>query len=105
MKTLIAVVVAGLAAGAAGAQDRIAIDYTDVESVADADALYQRIVNAAGAVCPQEQVLGLYGHTMARRCVRSAVTKAVADVDNPLLTARHHGETPATLYSSRATRK
>jgi UrcA family protein len=105
MKTLIAVIVAGLAAGAAGAQDRVAIDYTNIETAADAAALYQRIVNAADAVCPQEQVLGLYGHTMARRCARNAVSKAVADVDNPLLTARHHGETPGTLYSSRATRK
>jgi UrcA family protein len=105
MKTLVAIVVAGLAAGSAAAQDRVAIDYTDIETAADANALYRRIVNAASAVCPQEQVLGLYGHTMARRCARDAITKAVADVDNPLLTARHHGETPGTLYSSRATRK
>lgn len=105
MKTVIAMMVAGLAAGSAGARDRIAIDYTDIETVADANTLYQRIVNAAGAVCPQEQVLGLYGHSVARKCVRNAVTQAVADVDNPLLTARHHGETRGSLYSSRATRK
>jgi len=52
MKTLVAIVVTGLAAGSAGAQDRIAIGYSDIETVADANALYQRIVHAAGAKAP-----------------------------------------------------
>jgi len=105
MKTLIAIVVTGLVAGSAVAQDRVAIEYTDIATSSDADVLYHRIRNAAEAVCPRDQVLGLYGHAVSRKCRRNAVARAVEEVDSPLLTARHHGETGDKLYSSNATRK
>jgi UrcA family protein len=101
MKKFIAIVVAGLAMGSAVAQDRVAIEYTEVATPSDANALYHRIQNAAEAVCPQIQVLGLYGHFVSQKCRRNAVAQAVADVDSPLLTARHHGATGDKLYSSR----
>jgi UrcA family protein len=104
MKTLIAIIVAGLAAGSAAAQDRVAIDYTDIATPSDADVLYHRIQNAAEAVCPRDPVLGLWGYSVSRKCQRNAVAKAVEEVNSPLLTARHHGETGDKLYSSRATR-
>jgi UrcA family protein len=99
MKRLIALLVAGLAMGTAGAQDRVVIDYTgtDLATSAGASALYTRILHAADAVCPQDQVLGLYGHSAARKCARAAVTRAVEDVNSPLLRD--------TLYSSSAARK
>jgi UrcA family protein len=105
MKTLIAIVLTGLAAASAAAQDRVAIEYTDIATSSDADALYHRIRNAAEAVCPQDPVLGLHGHSVSRKCQRNAVAKAVEAVDSPLLTARHHGEMGNKLYSSSATRK
>lgn len=103
MKRFIAIIVASLAIGSAAAQDRVAIEYTEVATPSDANVLYHRIRNAAQAVCPAVQVLGLYGQFVARKCVQNAVAAAVADVDNPLLTARHHGATGDKLYSSRAT--
>jgi UrcA family protein len=101
MKTFIAIVVAGLAVGSASAQDRVVIDYTDTDLTTSASAgvLYTRILHAADAVCPQGQELGLNSHFIARKCARAAVAQAVEDVDNPLLTARHRGDTRDTLYS------
>ena len=107
MKRLIAIAVTCLAVGSAAAQERVVIDYSkmDLTTPAGANALYLRILNAADAVCPQESVLGLYGHLLWRKCMRKAVAQAVQDVHNPLLTARYRGEAADTLYSSRATMK
>ncbi len=107
MKKLIATLLATLAMGTACAEDRIVIDYSDVDigTPAGASVLYQRIVNASQEVCHQESVLGLNGYFIWRKCVRDAISRAVSNVDNPLVTARHHGDTPGTLYSSRATTK
>ena len=107
MKTLIAIAVTCFAVGSAAAQERVVIDYSkmDLTTPAGANALYLRILNVAEVVCPQESVLGLYGHSLWRKCMRNAVGQAVQDVHNPLLTARYRGETAGTLYSSRATVK
>lgn len=107
MKTFIAIVVTGLSIGSAVAgQDRVAIKYGEIATPTDANVLYGRIRNAAEAVCPRDPVVGLWGYSLSRKCQQSAVANAVADVDNPLLTARHQGETrDKLLYSSRATRK
>jgi UrcA family protein len=93
--------------GSAGAQERVVINYSkmDLTTPAGANALYLRILNVAEAVCPRESVLGLYGHSVWRKCMRNAVARAVEDVHNPLLTARYRGETSGTLYSSRAMTK
>ncbi len=105
MKTLSAIVVTGLVAGSAAAQDRVAIEYTDIATASDADALYHRIRNAAGAVCPRIRCWVC----MAIPCLASASgmpsPRQWKTVDSPLLTARHHGETGNKLYSSRAARK
>ena len=107
MKRLIAIIVTCLAMGSAAAQERVVIDYSkmDLTTAAGANALYRRILNAADAVCPQESVLGLYGHSLWRKCMQNAIAQAVEDVHNPLLTARYRGETSGRLYSSRATMK
>jgi UrcA family protein len=107
MKQLIVLVVGCLVMGTAAAQERVVIDYskTDLTTPVGASALYRRIVNVADAVCQPDPALGLKGKFAARECKRKAVTQAVEDVHNPLLTARHGGETADTLYSSRATMK
>ena len=107
MKKIISILLVCMAVGSAGAQERVVIDYThmDLTTPAGANALYLRILNVADAVCPQEQVLGLYGHLVWRKCMRNAVAKAVEDVHNPLVTARYRGEMSGRLYSSRATTK
>ncbi len=108
MKTLVAIVVTGLAAGSAGAgQDRIAIDYVGYR---DALRMPMRSTSRIGmrrgryARGIRWSVCGAYSRLEGAQ--QSAVAKAVAEVDNPLLTARHQGETrDKLLYSSRATRK
>jgi UrcA family protein len=107
MKRLIAIIVGCAVMGSAVAQDRVVIDYSkmDLTTPAGASALYLRIVNAADAVCPQDQARGLRGRLESRKCVRNAVVQAVKDVHNPLLTAQYHGAAGGRLYSSRATIK
>ncbi len=107
MKKLIAMLVACLATGTVCAQEQVVIHYSDVNltTAAGASVLYRRIANASQEVCHQESVLALNGYLMWRKCVRDAIGRAVASVDNPLVTARYHGETPPRLYSSRATTK
>ena len=107
MKSLIAIMLGCSAVAVASAQDRVVIEYSkaDLTTQAGADALYLRILNVAETVCPQESVLGLYGHVLWRKCMRDAVGQAVQDVHNPLLTDRYHGAMSDKLYSSRATMK
>ncbi len=107
MKRFFAILVGCVVMGSAAAQERVVIDYSkmDLTTPRGANALYLRILNVAEAVCPQESVLGVYGHTLWRKCMQNAVAQAVKDVHNPLLTARYRGETSGTLYSSRATMK
>jgi UrcA family protein len=107
MKKLIVIIVGCMVMGSAAAQERVVIDYskTDLTTPAGASALYRRIANVADAVCRPDPALGIHGQFVARACVRKAVAQAVDDVHNPLLTARHGGETAGRLYSSRATMK
>ena len=107
MKKLIATLIACLMAGTACAQDQRVIDYSDVDVTTPdgADALYRRIANASEEVCHRESLPGVQGYFIWRSCAREAIARAVSKVDTPLLTARHHGETPDRLYSSRATTK
>ena len=111
MKTFIAVLAATLvsivAMSAASAEDRIVIDYSDVNlsTPVGAQVLYQRIVNASGEVCHRESVLGVHGYFIWRKCVRDAISGAVSNLDNPLVTAQAHGQTVGRMYSSRATTK
>jgi UrcA family protein len=106
MKTLIAIFAACLASAVASAQNGVVVDYSDVNHATSdgASALYRRIVNASEEVCDRESVLGVRG-PLWRSCVRAAVEQAVADVDSPLLAARHHREAPGRLYSARASTK
>ena len=108
MKKLIAILVASVAMGAASAaDDRIVIDYSDVDATTavGAQVLYQRIVNASQEVCHQESVLGVHGYFIWRKCVQDAISGAVSNLDNPLVTTQSHGQTRGRLYSSRATTK
>jgi UrcA family protein len=105
VKTLIAILVATFTMGAASAaEDRIVIHYSDVDltTPVGAQVLYRRIVNASHEVCHRESVLGVYGFFIWRKCVQDAISGAVSNVDNPLVTAQYHGHTPSRLYSSRA---
>ena len=107
MKRFFAILVGCAVMGSAAAQERVVIDYSrmDLTTPAGANALYLRILNVAEAVCPQESVLGVYGHSLWRKCMQNAIDRAVEDVHNPLLTARYRGETSGRLYSSRGTMK
>ena len=108
MKTLIAILFATLTMGAASAaEERIVIDYSDVDvtTPVGAQVLYRRIVNASQEVCYRESVLGVHGFFIWRKCVQDAISGAVSDLDNALVTAQYHGQTPGRLYSSRATTK
>ena len=88
-----------LAAGSAGAADRtatsadIAVKYSDVElnSEADAEALYKKLRSAARAVCDDNAG----GHrtlevrNRAERCTNQVLADAVRRINQPMLTALH----------------
>lgn len=80
---------------AASPQTRsVSLSYADLDLTRQADAatLYHRIHEAAREVCVYEDPrLALLPY--ANRCNRSAIARAVASVNNPLLSAIHaaHG--------------
>ena len=107
MKRFIAIVVACMAITSASAQDKVVIDYTDLDlsTPAGASVLYGRIVRAAQAVCHEVPLLEVHRYLAWKSCRRDAIANAVSTVDSPLVTARHQREYPLRLYSSAATTK
>jgi len=95
-----------LAAGAASADiDRtsesvkaaVAVSFAelDLSKPAGASALYDRLQRAAAEVCGLNvRTVGLTGGASTaskKQCYRDALTRAVAQVDAPLLEAQHPG--------------
>jgi UrcA family protein len=105
MKRFFAIVIACLAITSASAQDKVVIDYSDLDlsTPAGASVLYGRIARAAQAVCHEVPLLEVHRYLTWKGCTQSAIADAVATVDSPLVTARHQREYPRRLYSSRAT--
>lgn len=73
----------------------------DLSRPAGVQALYRRIQQAARDVCGPEGAAGHLGDS--RECRSSAIARAVAEVDAPLLTERHRALThPANLQEREA---
>lgn len=63
-----------------------------------AEALYRRITAAAYQVCWPQNHGELSGDVALHTCVRKAAARAVAEINNPLLTAIHdHSPLPGPL--------
>lgn len=92
-----------LAAGNAGAADRtatsadIAVKFSDVQlnTEADAEALYKKLRSAARAVCDDNAG----GHrtleirSRAEKCTSQVLADAVRRIDKPMLSALHQTKT------------
>ena len=73
----------------------------DLTRAAGVQALYRRIQQAARVVCEPESAAGHLGGN--RECRSSAIARAVAEVDAPLLTERYRAMThPANLQEREA---
>jgi UrcA family protein len=65
-----------------------------VDTPAGAEVLYRRIQSAARRVCSYDAT-SIQGRSVWQNCVAPTVAAAVANVNNPLLTALHTGRNPA----------
>ena len=70
--------------------------YSDLNVVKEngAEALYRRLQQASKRVCGVQSIQNAGGIRMVaeqRDCYQSALTEAVAKIDNPTLTAIHEG--------------
>ena len=65
----------------------------DLSTQAGAATLYSRIRSAAKTVCGYDD--SSYRHFAFTRCFKQAVGNAVAQVNNPQLTALHQGKSPS----------
>jgi UrcA family protein len=90
------------AAAPASAEQRVGADVAvhyadlDITTVAGAEALYERIQQAAAHVCPLADNQLLVERTAAMRCRNEVVAHAVSSVSSPQVTAvfaarTHHG--------------
>jgi UrcA family protein len=105
MKKMLLAIVGSLILSPAFAADQVRINYSnlDLATPAGADVLYRRIERAAKTVCRSFPLEGVRHYRVWRSCYRSAIERAVAEVDDVRLTARHRrGMAPAELYSSRS---
>jgi UrcA family protein len=87
---LSATMVAGVsnAAEAGGVASQQAVTYKDLNlnSNAGIQILYRRIENAANQVCGNVGARDLRAASAQKACVERAISKAVADVNSPMLT-------------------
>ena len=65
----------------------------DLSRSAGAAALYQRLKGAAETVCAPLDDRNVARHMSFRACVQSAISTAVANVDQPALTAYYETKT------------
>lgn len=72
-----------------------AVDYSDLNltRLEGAAALYHRLERAADRVCAPLDQKGVRSVQLHRACLRSALADAIADVNQPLLTAYHESKT------------
>ncbi|MCB1624593.1 MAG: UrcA family protein [Pseudomonadales bacterium] len=78
----------------------VTVSYADLDlsKPAGAETLYGRIAGAARSVCPYN-LRDLREVAAGRACMRTAIAKAVADVDKPMLTANYQRKFAAKLPS------
>ncbi len=79
----------------------VAIYAAELRTEAGAARIHARITSAAQAACRAENRGGAAFERGVRICTKDAVARAVAQLDAPLLTAHHAGETgPLQLASA-----
>jgi UrcA family protein len=76
----------------------------DLDTEAGVEALYRRLLGAAHAACNPLDRRGAVGEAEFQVCKAEALTRAVADIGNPRLTARLHGWKGAAARASVAGR-
>jgi UrcA family protein len=74
----------------------VKVNYTDlnVDKESGAEVLYRRLQQASKEVCGVESIKSVGGIreiAEQRRCYEDALDKAVANIDNPILTKIHEG--------------
>ena len=69
------------------------VNYADLnlEQPGDVAVLYERIQDAARAVCKDDTLIWGYHRKALNRCIQRTVDLAVVRVDNTALTALHQG--------------
>lgn len=90
----------GTAATAVAGERSAAVQYTqdDLRTEAGVEAVYARLRSAASRVCSGER--GLSGQYDRMACRRAALNRAIAQLNQPALTARHQGVKAQVLASN-----
>lgn len=81
----------------------VQIDRAQLTTEAGANAAYQAITRTALEACRDENRGGAAFERSVRICTNEAVTRTVASLDAPLLTA-HHNREPVRIRLASATR-
>lgn len=86
---------------------RVAVHYSDLNltSIDGATTLYHRLQNAAESVCAERGIRDVGSLTRVKHCVSAAMSAAVADINQPTLTAydrsKHGYANPVVRQASR----
>jgi UrcA family protein len=74
------------------------IHFSDLNltSIDGATALYHRLRNAAESVCTEQGIRDLGSVMRVRHCVSAAISAAVADINEPVLTAYYRSKHDTT---------
>lgn len=80
------------------------VSYADLnlDRSSDAARLYERLDNAAEAVCWQYDGRDLVSRRMQRECESEALSNAVAELNNPAITALHSADARVRVAQRRA---
>jgi UrcA family protein len=100
-----ALAVAGLPGAHASEKDKLIEGRSSIVKFADlnlqnpagAETLYRRIQHAAEKVCWDSRDIHVLNDVARRKCVESAVAKAVNDVNKPFLTALYERKSNKAL--------
>jgi len=80
------------------------VRYTDLDLShgAGAAVLYSRITTAAASVCGAGDARQLAALSAVKRCQQQAISRAVADVDAPMLTSYYLSKSGKTMTLARS---
>lgn len=101
--TLLGTICAPASAAPEGTAPVATVKYEDLNLATrqGAETLYRRLTAAAYTVCWPQDHGDLTGSVALRKCIHQAMGKAVAEVNNPVVTALYeHGQLPATLATA-----
>lgn len=95
-----------VAASASASDDAVVqktVRYADLnlDKSADASRLYERLGNAAEAVCSHHEGRDLLTRKMRRACESEALSNAVLELDNPAVTALHTADARVRVAQQR----